>query len=61
MVNSYFNKNHFNTLLDKFSKENKQVFLLGDFNLNLQNYNCHKLIFRFCYFKFHCIVYFRAS
>ena len=33
---SDFNKNYLNTLLDKFSIENKQVFLLGDFNVNLQ-------------------------
>ena len=29
---SDFNKNYLNILLDKLSKENKQVFLLGDFN-----------------------------
>ena len=33
-----FNKIIF-TLLDKLSKENKQVFLLGDFNISLLNYN----------------------
>ena len=31
-----------NPLLDKFSKENKQVFLLGDFNIDLLNYNDHQ-------------------
>ena len=31
---SDFNKNHLNTLLDKLSKENKQDFLLGDFNID---------------------------
>ena len=36
---SDFNKNYLNTLLDKLSKENKQVFLLDDFNINLLNYN----------------------
>ena len=39
---SDFNKNYLNTLLDKLSKENKQVFLLGDFNINLLNYNDHQ-------------------
>ena len=36
---SEFNKNYLNTLFDKLSKENKQVFLLGYFNINLLNYN----------------------
>ena len=31
-----------NQLLDKISKEQKQNFLLGDFNTNLLNYNEHK-------------------
>ena len=35
---SDFNKNYLNTLLDKMSKENKQVFL-GDFSINVPNYN----------------------
>ena len=35
---SDFNKNYLNTLLDKLSKENKQVFL-GDFSINVPNYN----------------------
>ena len=35
---SEFNKNYLNTLLDKLSKENKQVFL-GDFSINVPNYN----------------------
>ena len=39
---SDFNENYLNTLLDKLSKENKQVFLLGDFNINLLNYNDHQ-------------------
>ena len=30
-------------IIDKLSKENKQVFLLGDFNVNLLNYNDHQL------------------
>ena len=40
---SDFNKNYLNTFFDKLSKENKQVFLLGDFNINLLNYNDHQL------------------
>ena len=31
-----------NPLLDKLFKENKQVFLLGDFNINLLNFNDHQ-------------------
>ena len=36
-----FNDNYLNTLLDKISKENKSVFLLGDFNVNLLKYDKH--------------------
>ena len=36
-----FNTNYLNNLLDKVSKEQKSVFLLGDFNVNLLNYNDH--------------------
>ena len=32
-----------NNLLDKLSKENKTVFILGDFNINLLNYDQHSL------------------
>ena len=39
---SDFNKNYLNTLLDKLSKGNKQVFLLSDFNINLLIYNDHQ-------------------
>ena len=35
---SDFNKIYLNTLLDILSKENKQDFFLGDFNINLLNY-----------------------
>ena len=38
-----FNGNHLNTLLDKISKENKSVFLLGNFNVDLWKYNKHAL------------------
>ena len=31
-----------NPLLDKLSKENKQLFLLDNFNINLLNYNDHQ-------------------
>ena len=34
--------NHLNQMLEKVSKERKQIFLLGDFNINLLNYNVHQ-------------------
>ena len=34
-----FYKFYLNNLLDKLSKEKKTVFLLGDFNINLLNYD----------------------
>ena len=34
-----FSCNYFNKLLENISKEQKPVFLLGDFNVNLLNYN----------------------
>ena len=37
-----FNQNYLNGLLDKISKEEKNIFLLGDFNINLLNYNEHR-------------------
>ena len=36
-----FNSNYLNSLLEKVSNEQKSVFLLGDFNVNLLNYNVH--------------------
>ena len=36
-----FNCNYLNKLLQNISKEQKSVFLLGDFNVNLLNYNEH--------------------
>ena len=33
---------HLNQMLEKVSKEQKQIFLLGDFNINLLNYNTHQ-------------------
>ena len=41
-----FNKTCLNILFDGLSKE-KQVFLLGDFNINLLNYNDHQPINEF--------------
>ena len=35
--------NHLNQMLEKVSKEEKQIFLLGDFNINVLNYNVHQL------------------
>lgn len=34
-----FNRTYLNTLLDKLSKEKKQVFLFSDSNKNLLNHN----------------------
>ena len=36
-----FNCNCLNKLLENISKEQKSIFLLGDFNVNLLNYNEH--------------------
>ena len=36
-----FNCNYLNQVLDNISKEQKSVFLLGDFNVNLLKYNEH--------------------
>ena len=36
--------NHLNQIFEKASKEQKQIFLLGDFNINLLNYNVKQLI-----------------
>ena len=33
--------NHLNQMLEKVSKEQKQIFLLGNFNINLHDYNVH--------------------
>ena len=38
---SDFNCNYLNKLLENTSKEQKSIFLLGDFNVNLLNYNEH--------------------
>ena len=36
-----FNCNYLNKLLENISKEQKSIFLLGKFNVNLLNYNEH--------------------
>ena len=36
-----FNHDYPNELLEKLSKENKTIFLFGDFNINLLNYDIH--------------------
>ena len=40
-MSNEFNDDYLNELLDKLSKENKTIFLLGDFNINLLNYGIH--------------------
>ena len=42
-----FNSNYLNKLLENISKEQKSVFLLGDFNVNLLNYNEHNQTIEF--------------
>ena len=34
--------NHLNQMLEYVSKEQKQIILLGDFNVHLLNYNVHQ-------------------
>ena len=36
-----FNGNYLNNLFEKTSKAQKSIFLLGDFNVDLLNYNEH--------------------
>ena len=36
-----FNDDYLNKLLDKLSKEIKNIFLLGNFNINFLNYDIH--------------------
>ena len=38
-----FHYDYLNELLDKLSKENKTIFLFGDFNINLLSYDIHPL------------------
>ena len=42
-----FNWNYLNKLLQNISKEQKSIFLLGDFNVDLLNYNEHNQINEF--------------
>ena len=42
-----FNDYYINNLLDKSSKENKTIFLLGDFNTDLLNYYQHSITNQF--------------
>ena len=42
-----FNDYYINNLLDKLSTKNKIAFLLGDFNINLWNYDQHSLTNKF--------------
>ena len=44
-----FNCNYLNKLLENISKEQKYIFLLGDFNVNLLNYNEHDQTNEFLY------------
>ena len=41
MKSNEFNVDYLNALLDKSSKKNKTTSLLGDFNINLLNYDVH--------------------
>ena len=36
-----FNSNYLNKLSESISEEQKSIFLLGDFDVNLLNYNAH--------------------
>ena len=42
-----FNFNYLNKLLENISKEQKSIFLLEDFNVNLLNYNEHNQTMNF--------------
>ena len=42
-----FKCNYLNKLLANISKEQKSIFLLGDFNVNLLNYNEHNQASKF--------------
>ena len=41
MNSNHFNDDYLNELLGKLSKENKTIFILGDFKINLLNYDIH--------------------
>ena len=40
-IHPWFNCNYLSKVLENISREQKSVFLLGDFNVNLLNYNEH--------------------
>ena len=42
-LNEFNDYYYINNLLDNLSKKNKNVFLLGDFNIDLLNYDLHTL------------------
>ena len=42
-----FNEEFLNVVLQKLSKENKSVFLMGDFNVDLLKFDKHHLINEF--------------
>ena len=44
-----FNCNCSNKLLENISKEQKSIFSIGDFDVNLMNYNKHSLPNEFLY------------
>ena len=44
---SDFNENHLKRIVDKLSKENKKIFIAGDFNFNLLNVAEHNDTFEF--------------
>ena len=47
MIESEFIDDHLKTLTDKISKENKKVFIAGDFNFDLLNTANHNKTFEF--------------
>ena len=47
MERTDFNSNYLNKLLENISKEQKSIFLVGDFNVNLLNYSEHNPINEF--------------
>ena len=47
-----FNCNYLNKLRENISKEQESVFLLGDFNVNLLNYNEHNHCCCSCFYLY---------
>ena len=50
-----FDSNYLNKLLENISKEQKSIFLIGDFNVNLLNY-CSGRIGKTEFYQLKCIV-----